>query len=359
MVWLFASFLVLIIAGLLILTSASTAAGYKNFDDSYYFIKHQILFGLLPGIALFLLCFFINYNLWKKISGIFLFISLGFLILVFIPGLGVTFGKAKSWVQLAPFSFQPAEIVKLTFILYLSGWLSKRSNDQIKSFSYGFLPFVFLVGLIALLIVLQPDLGTLSIIIFTALSLYFVRGGSLKHIALFLAGGLGLFIALIKTAPYRADRLMTFLHPELDPQGIGYHINQAFLAIGSGGFWGRGFGHSRQKFQYLPETTGDSIFAVFAEEMGFLFSVLLIALFIFLLIQVFQMIKENKDLFAKLVATGIISWFLFQSFYNIASMIGILPMTGIPLIFISYGGTSLATSMAAFGLLLNIAKNTK
>jgi cell division protein FtsW len=278
------------------------------------------------------------------------------LILVFIPGLSLTFNNSKSWVNVGPFSFQPAEIVKLLFILYLAGWLSKQPDEKIKSFSYGFLPFIFLVGIISILIIMQPDVGTLSVLLVAAFCAYFVRGANWKHVILLITLGLAAFVILIKIAPYRTERLMTFLHPELDPQGIGYHINQAFLAIGSGGFWGRGFGHSRQKFQYLPETTGDSIFAVFAEELGFVFSVLLIALFIFLAFRIYKLLKEQDDQFAKLVCAGILGWFLFQSFYNIGSMIGVLPMTGIPLIFISYGGTSVLSAMAAMGILMNISR---
>ena len=170
---------------------------------------------------------------------------------------------------------------------------------------------------------------------------------------------LSIIYVLILNSPYRAARLTTFLHPELDPQGIGYHINQAFLAIGSGGFWGRGFGHSRQKFQYLPEATGDSIFAIMAEELGFIICVLIIFLFIFLMYRGLKTAKGSIDQFGRLLAIGIVSWFTFQAFFNISSMIGLLPMTGIPLPFISYGGTALAVTMAAFGILINISKQAK
>jgi cell division protein FtsW len=299
--WLLGAFLALILIGVAVLSSAGTAIGYQTFNDSYYFIKHQILKGLLPGLVFFFALMFTNHQIWKKIAPVFLFISIGLLLLVFIPGLGLVLNNAKSWVNLGQFYFQPAEIVKLLFIIYLAAWLSKQPDDKIKSFSYGFLPFILLIGIIALLMILQPDIGTLSVILFSSCCIYFVRGANWKHVLLLLGLGITAFVALVKLAPYRADRLMTFLHPELDPQGIGYHINQAFLAIGSGGFWGRGFGLSRQKFQYLPETTGDSIFAVFAEELGFIFSVLLIALFIFIAFRIYKIIKEQSDPFAKLL----------------------------------------------------------
>ncbi len=267
--WLIASFAALLLIGIFALASAGTATGFQTFGDSFYFLKHQLLFGLLPGIVLCIALSIINYQLWQKISPFFLFVSIGLLILVFIPGLGMTLNNAKSWVDMGPIHFQPAEIVKLLFILYLSGWLARQSDAKVRSFSYGFLPFILLIGIIAALIIAQPDVGTLSIILFSSCAIYFARGANLKHIGILIGIGAAFFFALIKIAPYRAERLMTFLHPELDPQGIGYHINQAFLAIGSGGFFGLGIGNSRQKFQYLPEATGDSIFAIFAEEMGF------------------------------------------------------------------------------------------
>ncbi|MBI5254301.1 putative lipid II flippase FtsW [Candidatus Falkowbacteria bacterium] len=354
--WLIASFALLLLVGIFTLASAGTAIGFQTFGDSFYFLKHQLFFGLLPGIVICIALSLINYRVWQKISPFFLFISIGLLILVFIPGLGMTLNNAKSWVDIGPIHFQPAEIVKLLFILYLSGWLARQSDAKIKSFSYGFLPFILLIGIVSALIIAQPDVGTLSIILFASCAIYFTAGANLKHIALLSGFGVALFFILVKLAPYRAERLITFLHPELDPQGIGYHINQAFLAIGSGGFFGLGIGNSRQKFQYLPEATGDSIFAIFAEEMGFFCCFILLALFIFLALRIYRLIQRTDNQFAKLTGTGILSWFLFQTFYNIAAMTGLLPMTGVPLLFISYGGTAMMTAMAAMGILINISR---
>jgi len=356
---LFLSFTILIIFGLFVLSSAGAAVGYQNFGDSYYFIKHQLLNGLIPGIFLFCILVNINYQIWKKFTLPLLIISFLALIVVFIPGVSSTYGTAHSWINLFGFSFQPAELVKLTFLLYLATWLEKRGVHGVKDLYYGFMPFLFVLGIISVLMLLQPDMGSLSIIIFMAMAVFFASGAKFKHVAFIVLGGILSIYLLIIKSPYRAARLTTFLHPELDPQGIGYHINQAFLAIGSGGFWGRGFGLSRQKFQYLPEATGDSIFAILAEELGFFVCVLTILLFLFILWRALKIAKNSPDQFGRLVVVGIIAWFLFQAFFNIASMVGLLPMTGIPLPFISYGGSALAISMGAIGILLNISRQAK
>ena len=347
---LFLAFLVLIIFGLFILSSAGAALGYQNFGDSYYFVKHQILNGLIPGILLFCILVNINYQIWKRFTLPLLLISIASLIIVFIPGIGSTYGTAHSWINIFGFSFQPAELVKLTFLLYLAIWLEKRGVHGVKDLYYGFLPFLFVLGIISALMLMQPDMGSLSIIIFLAMAVFFASGAKFKHVAMIIVGGMVSIYFLMTQSAYRAARLTTFLHPELDPQGIGYHINQAFLAIGSGGFWGRGFGLSRQKFQYLPEATGDSIFAIMAEELGFIVCILILGLFIFILWRGLKVARHSPDQFGRLVAIGILSWFLFQAFFNIASMVGLVPMTGIPLPFISYGGSALAISMGAIGI---------
>lgn len=356
---LIALFAILVVFGLVMLSSAGTALGYHKFDDPYYFFKHQFLFGLIPGLIFLFIFSKIDYRKWKKISFPLLIFSIILLLLVFIPGLGASYGKAKSWINIGGFSLQPSEIVKLTFLIYLAAWLDKRSKEEIKDVSSGLVPFLILLLAVALLIILQPDIGTMSIIILVSLTVFFIAGADILHLIGIGAFGLfGLFL-LIKAAPYRAARFTTFLHPELDPQGIGYHINQALLAIGSGGLFGLGLGHSRQKFQYLPEVTGDSIFAVIAEELGFFLTAGLIILFLALLYRGFKLAQRTPDKFSKLMVAGIISWFIIQALINIAAMLGLLPMTGIPLPFISYGGTALMTSLAAVGILINISKHSQ
>lgn len=344
--------------GLIVLTSASSAAGFEKFNDSYFFIKQQLLHGFVPGIVFLIFLSLINYQKWKKLILPLFIISVILLVSVFIPGIGVEYGGAKSWINLGPINFQPSELVKLTFLLYLSIWLAKREKKEIRDLSSGLLPFLFIVGVISLLMAIQPDIGTLIIILATSLIVYFASGARFTHLLGIAAIGSGLLFLLIKISPYRTARLMTFIYPELDPQGVGYHINQAFLAIGSGGLLGRGFGHSRQKFQYLPEVSGDSIFAIICEELGYLFAILLIVLFVLLFLRILKMAENCPDKFGRLLAIGIGSWFIVQAFINISAMIGLAPLTGVPLPFVSHGGTAMAIGMAAFGILINISRQT-
>lgn len=350
----------LAVFGLVMLSSASSAAAYEKFGDNYWYLKHQIFFGLLPGLVAFFLMSRFDYRKWKKYALPFLVISIGLLLLVFMPGLGAGYGHAKSWINIFGMSLQPSEIVKLTFLIYLAAWLGpKRGGREMQDTGASFIPFAVVFGIIVVLMALQPDIGTLSIIAMISLIVYFAAGAPLLHLAWISGAGAILFFLLVKLAPYRTARLTTFLHPELDPQGVGYHINQALLAIGSGGFFGLGLGLSRQKFQYLPEVVGDSIFAVMAEELGFLFMILFIAAFVFLAIRGFKIAKNAPDGFGRLLAIGITSWFVLQSFINIGSMAGILPLTGIPLPFVSYGGTALTVCFAAAGIMVNISKYSK
>jgi cell division protein FtsW len=348
----------LVLFGLVMLSSAGVAAGWQKFNDSYWYVKHQIIFGLIPGLVLFVILSRLDYYKLKFLAGPLLFISIGLLILVFVPGVGASWGTARSWINVFGFSLQPSEIVKLTYLIYLVSWLSNKEEKHLKDFHQGFLPFIFVLAIITVLMLIQPDTGTMLIIVATSLLVYFVAGGSYWYLAgLSGLGAAGLFL-LIKTSAYRAQRLTTFLHPELDPQGIGYHINQALLAVGSGGWLGRGFGHSRQKFAYLPEVCGDSIFAVIAEELGFILSAALVVVFILLFLRALKISQKCPDSFGALLAAGIIIWFTIQAFLNIGAIVAILPLTGITLPFISYGGTSLMVCLAAAGILVNISKQS-
>lgn len=348
----------LLLIGLIMLASASGPIGYaKQGGDSLYYVKHQLIMGFLPGLFSLYIFSKIPYTFWKKHSWKMLIGSIVLLVMVFIPGVNSDFGTSRSWVNFfGLFSFQPAEVVKLTFLFYLAAWLEKLGAYGVKDFHGGFVPFMSVLGLIALLIILQPDTGTLFIICAMAVSMYFAAGASWSYLGVIFLSGIAAFGLLIAVAPYRAARFTTFLYPELDPQGIGYHINQALLAIGSGGFFGLGYGNSRQKFEYLPEVANDSIFAVIAEEMGFVFSVLLVLLFLWFFLRAIKIATNAPDAFGKYVVVGIASWIGIQAIVNIGSMAGIMPMTGVTLPFVSYGGTSLAISMAAIGVILNISK---
>jgi len=349
----------IVIFGLIMLSSASVALSFEKFGENYYFVKHQLLNGLLPGIILFVIFSLIDFRIWKKYAFWLLILSIALLVAVFIPGLGAKYGTARSWLDIFGFSFQPSELVKLTFLIYLVAWLENRDQSKVSDIVEGLVPFLILLGIIIVLLILQPDMGTMTIIFLIALAVYFVAGANILHVILVGLAALSGILVLARIAPYRAARLTTFLHPELDPQGVGYHINQAFLAIGSGGFWGRGFGMSRQKFQYLPEVAGDSIFAIIAEELGFIISGLLIFGFIYLMFCGLKIAQNAPDKFGKLLVIGIMSWILIQAFVNIGAMVGLLPLTGVPLPFVSYGGTAMAVLLAACGIVTNISRQTR
>ena len=349
---------ILTIFGLIMLSSASSDLGKIKFNDTYYYLKHQILYGLSIGIVGFLITFNLYYRRLEKAAIPLLIISILALVLVFTP-LGYSFKGASRWLNLGPFSIQPAEILKFTFIIYLAAWLSSRKMNRQASFLEGFLPFLLISGAITYLVIIQPATTTVVIIMASGLIAYFVSGARLSYI-----GGMALlgFLALaliIYLTPYRFERITSFLHPEsANSEMAGYHINQAKIAIGSGGLFGVGFGKSTTKYQYLPEPIGDSIFAVIAEELGFIGALILIAVFVALIVKGFIISKNSRDRFAKFAAVGLTSIIAIQVFVHLGAISGLIPLTGVPLPFISYGGTSLAVFLTIAGVIGNISKYT-
>ena len=344
----------LVLMGLLVVSSASVAISERNFGTLYgYTLRHGIYALVLGGIAFFS-CQRIPYQFWRKISLPLLLGSLILMMLVFFPVVGVTLGGAQRWITLCFFSFQPGELLKLTLIIYLSSWLDKGKSAE-KTFGRALAPFTLILGIASVFLILQPDIGTLFIVAATASVLYFLGGGKVSQ--LFSLGFLGLIviILLIQIAPYRVDRLTVFLDPNTDPTGIGYQIRQAFIAIGSGGVFGRGFGQGIQKYNYLPEPINDSIFAIITEELGFAGASAIIALFLLFAWCGMRIAREADTFFGKLLAAGITSGIIIQAFINMAAISGLLPLTGIPLPFISYGGTSLVMTLASIGILRNIS----
>jgi len=350
---------VIIFFGLLVLSSASSVQAFQKFGDSYWYLKHQVVNGLLFGIILFIFASQFDYRKWKRFAFPMLVATIFLLILVFIPGIGESYGKARSWIHLGPIFFQPTEVIKFTFLIYLATWLESKGEHGLKDVQYGLLPFMFSLGTITFLILAQPDMGTLLIIIALSLVVYFVAGAPWKHILGIIMTGLIILFIAVQIAPYRLDRITAFFNPKIDPQGISYHINQAKLAIGSGGILGVGIGKSRQKFNYLPEVSGDSIFAVMAEELGLVFCILLLLAFLNFTIRGFKIARGSPDEFGKLLVIGIISWLIFQALINIGAMVNLVPLTGLPLPFISYGGSALAIAMFACGVIVNISKQTR
>ena len=346
---------IIIAFGLIMLSSATSAVAYAKYGDSFYFFKHQ-LFGVGLGLIAFYILAKIDYHRWEKYGFWFLILSIILLLLVFVPGLSANYGKARSWINVFGFSLQPSELVKISFLIYLSSWLARRKKF-VKDFSQGTAPFVVVLGFIAFLMVKQPDIGTLSIITMVSIIVYFVGGANIRHILVMMVIGMAGIAVMTTLMPYQASRIKCFMDPSSSAADTCYQVNQSLIAVGSGGFMGRGLGASRQKFAYLPEVSGDSIFAIIGEEVGLIFSSILVMLFMLLFYRGYLIAKGALDDFGKLLAIGIVSWVVIQAIINIGGMINFMPMTGVPLPFISYGGSAILSAMAAMGILVNISKH--
>ncbi|MBI4066820.1 putative lipid II flippase FtsW [Candidatus Gottesmanbacteria bacterium] len=339
---------VLGIFGLLMIYESSNVSAFRDFGDKYHFVKDQLTWGILGTLG-FIFASLFDYHKYYKLALPALLGTVLLLILVFVPGVGIHALGANRWIGLGLFSIQPAEIAKLSLVIYLSAWLSYKEKGR-------FLPFILLVGLFAGLVILEPDLGTSIIIVSVSLILYFTSGAPLLHFLLLLPGGVIGTVLLAITSPYRLKRLTTFLNPSIDPLGASYHIRQVLIALGSGGWFGLGLGASRQKYEFLPEATTDSIFAIIGEEFGFIGAVILISLFVLLLYRIFKIAKSAPDKFGFLLAAGILGIIGMQIIVNLGAMTALLPLTGVPLPFISYGGSNLIITLVSCGILLNISR---
>jgi cell division protein FtsW len=347
--------LFLVVFGLIIIASASSVQSFQNFGNNYEYFFHQLLYGALIGVVAFFVFSRIDYHKYRKIALPFFIFAVILLVAVLLGGPVVK--GARRWIALGPLNFQPTEIVKLAVIFYFAAWFSKIGGD-VKTWKKGFLPFVAVVAIVCGLVILQPDLGSLLVIATIATVLYYIAGAPWLHLGVMGLSAVAAIGYLIKTAEYRFARLTVFLDPSLDPKGAGYQINQALLAVGSGGLFGLGLNNSIQKHNYLPEVSTDSIFAVISEELGMARALILVALFLILAVRGYQVAKNAPDEFGRLLACGIIAWISFQAFINIGAILGILPLTGVPLPFISYGSSALIVTLAASGILLNISRQT-
>lgn len=353
LVWLTAAILVV---GLVVLYSASSVYGFQAYGDSAYFLKHQLLTGVLPGLAVMWVASRTPFSLWQRLAVPLFLVSLGLLVLTFVPGVGVTVRNVRSWLSVGGVTFQPSELAKLGLVLYLASWLERRYGRDLGDVAKGLAPFLVMASVLGALLVLQPDIGTLAVVACVAVGMFFLGGARRLHLAFIALAGVGCLVALVQLAPYRAQRLTTFLHPELDPRGIGYHINQSLLAIGSGGWWGRGLGQSVQKYNYLPEVHGDSVFAVMAEELGFLLTAAFLAMLLVWLLRVGRLAARAPTRFGQLVGGGVMLWVGSQSLLNVGGMLSLVPLTGLPLPFVSSGGSALAVTLAATGVLLSLSR---
>jgi len=354
-----ASIAILLAFGLLMLFSASSSESYNIYKDSYFLIKRQLFLGVLPGGILFVIFSRLDFNIWQKLSKpLFIFCVL-LLVLVLLPGFRADFGAAKSWFSFFGLSFQPSELAKFGLVCFLATFLAPLTREDFFNWKKSFLPFLAVLGLIGFLLMKQPDLGTFMILFFIAMSMYFIAGGKITHLVSIFTVSIASIVGLIFVNPLRFNRLISFLNSKQDVLGISYHINQALLTIGSGGFWGLGWGHSRQKFQFLPEASSDSIFAIIGEELGFLFLLALLALFGFIFWRGLKIAETAPNRFGKLLVTGIMVWFISQTFINIASMTALLPLTGVPLPLVSHGGSAMAILLAALGIVASVSRKVK
>lgn len=350
--------LMLVFGGFFVFASASLGLLAREGASFSSVAFSQIAFGIIGGISAMLVISQIYYRNWRQYAFYIFIFTLILTLLVFVPGLGFSHGGARRWIEIAGFSLQPAEFLKIGFIIYMATWLSGM-RKHIRSFTKGALPFCGFIGLVAIILLLQPDTDTFLIMGTAATAMFVVAGGRWRDVGIMALVGIVLVGSLALMRPYIMDRLTSFFDPSADPLGSSYQIQQSLIAVGSGGVTGRGFGQSIQKFEYLPEPIGDSIFAVFAEEFGFVGSVLLIIILASFTFRGYRIASHAQDQFGMLLAVGIITLIVVQAFLNIAAMLALMPILGLPLPFISHGGTAMLATLAAVGIVLNISKYQK
>lgn len=349
---LFLTTIALSAVGIFILYESSSYTAFLNIGDKYYFVKNQSVWLILGVILCFSISFF-NYKILARFALPMLLFTFGLLVAVFLPGIGLSLKGAHRWINLGFTVFQPSEILKITLTVYLAAWFSVKEKGRL-------LAFLLLLGLCILLVIMEPDLGTATIIGATAILVYFFQGAKVIEMLAIL----GLFVAaiflLIKIEPYRAERFTSYIN--FNPNDLSttsYHVKQILVGLGSGGLTGVGFGKSVQKYAYLPENTTDSIFTIFAEEAGFVGSLFLLSLFFLQLFIGYSIAIQAPDVFGRLLAFGIISFLGVQAVINVASQVALFPLTGVPLPFISYGGSSMVINFISIGILLSIARHIK
>ena len=352
--WLMLLILALVGIGLMMVSSASVVDSWKNFGSNYYFLVRQ-LWAALVGLIALIIATMIDYRIWQRLAP---WLGAGVIVLLIlphVPGLGLTLQGAQRWISVGGLSVQPSEFVKLLAILYTAAWLAARA-DRMGNARTTFWPFAFGIGGLTLWILIQPDAGTAMTLAATLFLMYVVAGARSSHILALV--GIGIVgVALMLTSPYRTERLMTFFNPNQAVLGSGYQINQSFVAIGSGGWTGLGFGQSLQKYLFLPEVQTDSIFAITTEELGFIRVMLILALFGAIAYRGFSIARRVTDPFGRLTAFGVSTIFFVQMLVNAGAMLGVVPLTGVTLPLISFGGSSLVATLAGLGILLSISKH--
>lgn len=346
---------VLVTGGFLIFSSASLGLMAREGATFASVAFSQFTFGVLGGgVALFLMSN-IHYRHWRKYAFYIFILTLIATLLVFVPGLGMTHAGATRWLDLGITTVQPSEFLKLGFVIYLATWFS-GVHKKIDNWRYGLAPFAAITAVVGLIMLLQPDTDTFIIMASAGIAMFIVAGARWRDIGAIALTGVLMVAILATVRPYVMERMLTFINPEADPLGSGYQIQQSLIAVGSGGMFGRGFGQSIQKFEYLPEPIGDSIFAVYAEEFGFFGAVLLIITLVFFTLRGYKIATQSGDMFGTLLVVGFVTIIIAQAFLNIGAMLAIAPLSGLPLPFISHGGTALMATLASVGIILNVSK---
>ncbi len=350
--------IILVVGGFFIFSSASLGVLAQNEAKFSSVAFNQLFLGLFFGSIACTMVARINYKLWKKFALIIFVGSIILTLMVFVPGLGLAHGGAKRWINLGFISFQPSELLKVGFVIYFAAWLS-AFKQRAETFKWGLLPFVIFSSILGVILLAQPDTDTFAVSIFAGLAMYIASGAKWRHIAIIIVGGLVALTILAFTRPYVMQRIQSMLSPDNNTKTTSYQLNQSLIAIGSGQVWGRGFGQSVQKFHYLPEPMGDSVFAVAAEEFGFVGAIVIIVAFVMFGLAGLKIAAGAPDDFGRLMALGIVILIVSQAFVNIGGMLGILPLTGIPLPFISQGGTALFITLVEAGILMSVSRNRK
>lgn len=340
--------ILLTIIGLFFIFEASSVTTFRQIGDSFYYLRQQFIWFV---IGVFFMSFFALFDYRKLYYIAFpaMLTTLILLVLVLIPGIGTKVSGARRWISLGAFGFQPSEFAKFSVILYLSSWFLYKDRKK-------FLSFLLLLGFMIFLIMMQPNLSTTIIIATLFLSIYYLSGESVKYLLMLFPIGIVGVGLLITTSAYRMKRLLTFLDTTVDPEGISYHIRQILISLSSGGLFGRGFANSRQKYQFLPEAHTDSIFAIIGEEVGFIGGVLLIGLYVFLLFEIYKVALHCKDRFGYLLVSAVLVLLSIQALINLGGMVNMIPLTGIPLPFISYGGSGLLVFYGLMGIVISVAR---
>ncbi len=351
------SIIVLLVSGLIVFGSAALGVLASNEVKFFAVIKSQLIYALIGGGVALCVGTLIPYQLYRKYAYVLFGLASLLTLCVFVPGLSRYHGGAHRWIDIGSFSLQPSEALKFTFVVVVAYWCARYRN-HFSNWKYGLLPYMIGLGFVTAIMLAQPDFGTYMVIAGASFVTYFVGGARLQHIKYLALCGLIGFALLVMIRPYMLERIKTFVDSSHDPRGSSWQLNQSLIALGGGGLTGRGLGQSVQKFNYLPEPIGDSIFAVLGEELGFFGALYLVVLYAIVVTRGYVIAKASQDQFGQLLASGIATIIVIQAMLNISSMVGLTPLTGVPLPLVSHGGTALLAALFELGVLLNISKST-